>query len=458
MCTGTCFVSICAAQTDAPRGSGNTPSIPTVTVDWQTMAVQAATPLKDGANIVVRVRGLVPACFDYRIDVKQARSQNSDVSTLADFGKNLGGPTATGSTGKPESNPPGQKPSPLPHLHQGVGAAAVQTAVKVETDRVIAATGTFKTLLTAALNAGCRGRGRQLRAQLADLRSDGGAAVRLRAELEQAQAIAAAATSFVDQTPPPPSADGEAVRASVQSLRAAMDGAQIVLAQFTSTADTAGASGESLVLDTLALAEDADSIKIAIQSTPLTNTSGGVDAADQGTAAASPHVGSDEVWVRTARTPPRVSISAGYMGSGVDDRHYTEVQLPKSGSTTDTYRTFANAGGHSMAAGPVALGTVRLFDPVTGFGTDWSVGLTLGTMIRTVNNDQKSEWVAGLSLDAADLFFLTVGVHHGRREYLLIGPPGTVQQSAVPAAITRDNAVGVEWVNRLAVGLSVRIR
>lgn len=466
---GVYSLTVVAVGANAQQSGGTPPPAPAVVVDWQTMAVQVAKPLASGHFVTVDVTGLVPACFVYRIELKQARSASSDISTLAGAANELTlGATSGGTTA---TNPAPPAPAPAEPASDS-GARLVQ--LRTATEELLAATRQFNVALAAVLGAGCRGRGGQLRAELTALLVPGGPGEHLHTLLSRGEYAAQIARAFVAQSSVDTLASRSATRAELGRLATAIGNANAVLVRSAALTQFGGAPGTDAAGNaaggtarvTVRIADDADSVEVAITATPLEGpaTQLVTQAVTLPTSAVStdtPPKGTgalDAVWIATERKPPRASFTAGYMISAIEDRHYAEVQLPTPGSTTDTYRTFANTNSGSSASGLVLLANVRVLDPIQRFGADWTLALSLGSMVRTVNNEQKSELVGGVSVDIADLFFLTVAGHHGRREYLVIGSPDSVRQTAIPASITRDNAVGVQSVTRLAFALSIRIR
>jgi hypothetical protein len=200
------------------------------------------------------------------------------------------------------------------------------------------------------------------------------------------------------------------------------------------------AAERSTIVHEVEIDQDVRALRVVVSSTPL---GGGNPTAD-----------TLNVEVRRRI---RTVFSTGILGTGADSYVYDRVnrQRIRNGQPTDSvYSTFGRTGGSSQdLLNPALLVSVSVFR-VPQVESDLYV--TAGTTLRTVGiAGQALEPVLGLSIGFLDQFLLSVGVHHGREEVLLL--PEGVDDRAVPSAVTRKDAVGTNRKLNLFLGFSLRV-
>lgn len=150
----------------------------------------------------------------------------------------------------------------------------------------------------------------------------------------------------------------------------------------------------------------------------------------------------------------RFFLSSGFMISTLRaaDFERTTLPVPQPRDTlmfpgdSETFSTFVNrSDGSEVAVAPVLMSTVALFwdDPI-------ALGLSAGLAPRTVDNATGLDFLFGVTGIFGDLLTTTVAFHQGRVERLILGDPAEVASRPVPADVTDDSAVGVEWEQAVA--------
>lgn len=147
----------------------------------------------------------------------------------------------------------------------------------------------------------------------------------------------------------------------------------------------------------------------------------------------------------------RFSLSAGMLFTFLPESEYQRTSVLDADGKS--YSTFLDTKGNRVFAfAPAVLSTVSLYD--------WhhaSVAFSGGVAVRTVGEKTTPEYLLGPTVSVRDQVFLTVGLHVGRVERLLIGEPESVRKLPVPDEITRAGAVGSNWKSAWSFVLSYRV-
>lgn len=143
----------------------------------------------------------------------------------------------------------------------------------------------------------------------------------------------------------------------------------------------------------------------------------------------------------------RFFASAGFMISFLREHDYQRQNVPvfSEANPDSTISTFVNRKG---GRGPFAHAPAALVNYEIGRGVTASGGLVQ----RTVGGDPSLEYVLGLGYRLGEDVLITGAWHVGRKERLLIptrAEDGTLMP--IPAAVTRESAVGRRWDSAVAL-------
>lgn len=146
-------------------------------------------------------------------------------------------------------------------------------------------------------------------------------------------------------------------------------------------------------------------------------------------------------------------ISTGWLASGLPNDNFQEVNrfIEGEGETPQVIRTYDNTSGSTVVNSPGLFANMSLADLGEGV---W-IHLTSGITYRTVNEQARAEFLGGVSLAIANQFFVTTGVHFGRKQRFLLGDIHEVSQNEIPSELTRENIVGEKWKGVAFIALSI---
>lgn len=144
----------------------------------------------------------------------------------------------------------------------------------------------------------------------------------------------------------------------------------------------------------------------------------------------------------------RIFTTAGFVLSNLEEHHYRRGNVPSGDSSLST---FIDARENDrIAFSPSVFAHVTL-----GERGGIALAATAGIGARSVSARIAPDFLMGASLTVSDAAVLTVGLHRGRIETLLI--PDDLKGKAVAASVTTEDAVGEKWGNAFAVAFSLKL-
>lgn len=159
----------------------------------------------------------------------------------------------------------------------------------------------------------------------------------------------------------------------------------------------------------------------------------------------------DDAFEISVERKHRVFLSLGFIWSTLPSKHYERVNRIADDTTFSTYAAVESSSSTGFAPGILVNVSLWSVD-------DFSVYASGGVAARPVNNTlTPPDYFLGVSFGVIDRILLSLLAQRGRVEVLLLGDEETVMESAVPAAVARESAVGTttEWA--FALAFTVRI-
>lgn len=390
----------------------------TVLYHWRTESTDGPSALRAGHDVSIAIDGLDYACYDYSASFV-IRHSRQDLSKT-DF---VNGLTATGGV-PPATEVP---PRPAPPAKGTDSTALVRQDLSLWVDLLARAS----RLADAALVDACQARGGR------GVTLEGSALDTLITTVNRAWARRASFESHANSVKV--SSDLNSLRSSAISQRLS---ARTDSLRHLALLLSASARDGSKIRRSVHLSGDADSLLVIL-------TAKGRDdiAAVKGKTLV------DTVGILVNRRF-RLYSSVGWMVSALDSHDYErETRVVRRTSTsTDTVSTFVDlSGSGSTVTSPIAVVSVSLLGSPDGAG----LALSSGVVARSVDDKVRPEFLVGLSGSLRDRFLLTLGVHFGREEKLLLDSTGVED---VPVSVTKESAVGTVWDAAFAGALSIVIK